>query len=194
MPKITISRGKRKLRPDDKKLAELILLISERSQGDPRFGAVKLNKLLFYCDFSAYLTFGSAITGQEYFALKNGPAPKKLLPVTEKLIDKGDFAFQEIKRFGYSQKKPIALRSPDVSVFTVQQLNLIDHVLQKHRLKNATQISDESHLFLGWKVAGEKETIPYETALVGTREPTAEECQYGLELESLARRRLNASA
>lgn len=187
-------KTKRRARPDDKKLAELILLISERSQGDPTFGAVKLNKLLFYCDFSAYLTFGSSITGQEYFALKNGPAPKKLLPVTQRLIAKGDFGFQQTRYFGHLQKKPIALRPPDVSVFTAEEVNLVDHVLQKHRLKNATQISDESHLFLGWKVARERERIPYETALVSTRKPTAEECQYGLGLESRARERLNASS
>ena len=195
MPRrIGVSKGKLKYRPNDKKLEELILLISERSQDDPTSGAVKLNKLLFYCDFSAYLTFGSPITGHDYFALKNGPAPKKLLPITEKLRAEGAFAFQQTEYFGHVKKKPIALRPADVSVFTAQELNLIDHVLEKHRLKTATQISDESHLFIGWKVAREKETIPYETALIDSREPTAEECQYGLELESLARECLDASS
>jgi hypothetical protein len=45
---------KRRIRANDEKLSELILLISEWSQSDPRFGAIKLNKLLFHCDFSAY--------------------------------------------------------------------------------------------------------------------------------------------
>ena len=35
------------IRPDDAKLKELILLICKESEDDPRFGAVKLNKLLF---------------------------------------------------------------------------------------------------------------------------------------------------
>ena len=72
-------------RPDDAKLRELILLISSLSEGDPTFGAVKLNKLLFHCDFSAYLTYGRPITGQEYFALKQGPAPRRLLPITKRM-------------------------------------------------------------------------------------------------------------
>ena len=40
----------------DEKLRELIVLISEWSQADPKFGAIKLNKLLFHADFSSFLT------------------------------------------------------------------------------------------------------------------------------------------
>ena len=188
-----MSRGKR-FRPDDKKLAELILLISERSQDDPTFGAVKLNKLLFHCDFSAYLTFGEPITGQEYFALPNGPAPRKLMPVTEKMKVRGDFAIQLVSYHDRTQKKPIALRPADVTVFTPKELNLIGQILQKYRHQNATQISEHSHLFVGWRTAAERETIPYETALVGFRKPTDEERKYGLSLESLAQGHLNAPA
>jgi len=50
----------------DKRLRELILLIATRSEGDEPFGAVKLNKLLFYADFFAYVKFGESITGQEW--------------------------------------------------------------------------------------------------------------------------------
>jgi hypothetical protein len=193
MPKITAGRAKLRVRPDDKKLGELILLISERSQDDPSFGAVKLNKLLFYCDFRSYLTFGNPITGQEYFALKNGPAPRRLLPVTTKLFEKGEFAIQQVEYCGYIQKKPIALRPADVSVFTPQEMNLIDQTIQECRGKNATEISEKSHLFAGWKVAREKETIPYQTALVGFREPTTAEREYGLRLEALSQECLNAT-
>src|SRR5437868_742907 len=98
-----------KFKPDDEKLRELILLIASRSEGDPKFGKVKLNKLLFHCDFSAYLTFGQPITGQEYFALKQGPAPRRFLPVTKKMRDKGELAFQCRDNYGRKQEKPIAL-------------------------------------------------------------------------------------
>jgi len=55
--------------PDDAKPRGLILLIPEWSLQGSKFGAINLNKLLFNCDFSAILTFGKPITGQEYFAL-----------------------------------------------------------------------------------------------------------------------------
>src|ERR1700689_1459638 len=109
---------KPKPRPNDEKLRELILLISEWSQVDPKFGAIKLNKLLFHADFSAFLTTGEPITGQEYFALEQGPAPRHLKPVTEKMKKSGVLAYQEVSYFGHPQKRPIALRPPDLKMFS----------------------------------------------------------------------------
>jgi hypothetical protein len=65
--------------------------------------------------------------------------------------------------------------------------------LRKFWTKNAVEISDQSHIFLGWKVAHLKETIPYNTALVSSRKPTAHERKRGLRLEALAAKHLRAS-
>jgi len=56
---------------DDTKLKELILLLARESEGDPHFGATKLNKELFYTDFLAYLNFGQAVT-----EIQNGCYPR----------------------------------------------------------------------------------------------------------------------
>src|SRR5271169_3849241 len=104
---------KQRIKPNDKKLIELILLISEWSQSDPKFGAIKLNKLLFHSDFSAFLTFGKPITGQEYFALPQGPAPRRLKPITEKMKKREELAYQEVRYYGHIQKRPVALRAAD---------------------------------------------------------------------------------
>jgi hypothetical protein len=64
----------------------MILLIAEWCQADPKFGAIKVNKLLFHADFSAFLTHGEPITGQEYFKLPQGPAPRLLKPNLHVLI------------------------------------------------------------------------------------------------------------
>jgi hypothetical protein len=173
-------------RASEKKLRELILLICSRSEQDEKFGAVKLNKLLFNSDFSAYLTFGQSISGQDYFKLRNGPAPRKMLPITKKMVEAGELAYKEIEYFGHTQKKPIALRRPDVGVFTPQEIDMVDRIIQKFWNQSATAISEHSHGFLGWKAARDKETIPYNTALVGLRKPTVEEQAYGVELEPLA--------
>jgi hypothetical protein len=170
----------------DKKFRELILLICARSSGDKKFGSIKLNKLLFYGDFSAYLTFGAAITGQEYFKLPKGPAPRKLLPIVEKMKQSDELAYEEVQYFGHTQKKPIALRQPDLSVFTPQEIDLVHTMIQKYWNLGAADISEKSHLFLGWRAARIRETIPYSTALVGSRTPTSEEQAYGLELVPLA--------
>ena len=45
---------------DSEKFRELIVYIVRRNrQTDPTFGAIKLNKVLYYADFAAYRHFGS---------------------------------------------------------------------------------------------------------------------------------------
>ena len=177
---------RRGIRPNDAKLVELILLISEWSQGDPKFGAIKLNKLLFHADFSAFLTTGEPITGQEYFALPQGPAPKRFKPITEKMKKGGALAYQEVSYFGHPQKRPIALRPPNLKIFSGTEIAFVRQTVEKFWKFNATEISEQSHLFLGWKTARLHETIPYSTALVSRRAPTLEEREYGRSLEDLA--------
>ena len=171
----------------DAKLRELILLIATRSEGDKPFGAVKLNKLLFYTDFLAYLNFGEAITGQEYQKLPQGPAPRRMLPVLKKMIDKEDLAIRRHDYYGKDQQRAFALTPPDMGRFNFAEIELIDRVVEMFWGKNASEMSAISHQFLGWKLAAMNETIPYSVALVGSREPTAEEQKRGLALESLAR-------
>jgi len=172
--------------PNDEKLKELILLISEWSQADEKFGAIKLNKLLFHSDFSAFLTFKKPITGQEYFALPQGPAPRRLLPITKKMLAKQELAFQEKPYHGFKQIRPIALRPPKMDLFSADEVKLVLQTIQKFWRMSAAEISDQSHLFLGWKAAREKETIPYSTALISLRHPTRQEKIKGLRLKELA--------
>ena len=188
----TKQTSRHSIRPDDAKLRELILLLAEWCQQDPKFGAIKLNKLLFHADFSAFLTHGEPITGQEYFKLPQGPAPRRLKAITEAMIKKGEFAWQEVPYYGMTQKKPVALRSPNLSHFSGADVNLIRQTVEKFWKLTATEISDQSHIFLGWKAAHLKETIPYSTALVSRRPPTDHERMRGLRLQGLAEQHLSA--
>lgn len=150
----------------NQKLRELILYLSSKSEKDPRFSATKLNKLLFYCDFAAYRQLGSSITGHSYQKLNFGPAPKAMMPVLEKMKRAGDCIEVERDHFGYRQKRVIALRPPDVSQLSSQELYLADQVVTDLWESSATQVSDLSLDFIGWKVASLGEVIPYETAFV----------------------------
>ena len=64
--------------PNDQKMKELILHVAIASDKDERFGAVKLNKILFYGDFLSYFRRGRSITNHEYFAIREGPAPRQI--------------------------------------------------------------------------------------------------------------------
>lgn len=171
----------------DARLREMILLIAMRSEGDERFGAVKLNKLLFYSDFLAYVHFGESITGQEYQALPRGPAPRRMLPVVNRMIEKAELAIRKHDYYGKDQQRAFAQRPPNIAYFTFEELELMDRVIKMFWGQSATAISNTSHRFPGWKLAKKGETIPYSVALIGEREPTLAERKRGLELEATAR-------
>lgn len=170
---------------DKNKFKELIVYIASRCETDRYWNATKLNKVLFYSDFISYRNTGKSITGAMYFALPQGPAPKALLPVLDEMIENKDIAIERRKL----QHRTIALRNADLSIFSAQEIAIVDKVIEALRHRNAEMVSEMSHAFLGWKAAraegeknGENVTIPYGTAYV-TNPPIDEfEASYGMEL------------
>jgi len=158
---------------DERKFAELMLYIAAKCQEHDRFGGTKLNKILFYSDFLSYLSRGKPITGAVYQKLQYGPAPKHLLPVQEKLISSGDAAKQDVIKVGasYAEKRLIALRRPDLSLFDAEEIAIVDAVIEKLKDATATAVSDGSHEFPSWKLAALKEEIPYCAAYIPRDQP-----------------------
>jgi hypothetical protein len=163
------------IRPKDRKLAELILFISERSEGDPRFGAEKLNKLLFYSDFAAYLLLGKSITSQAYQKLPVGPAPRRLIPVREALVARADLAIRTTESSNRKQERTFALRGPNLTGFTAEEIALVTKIIQQNWDRDASQRGYFSNDSAHWEDAPEFETIPYEFALLSKRSPTQRE-------------------
>lgn len=165
-----------KQQANDEKMRELILLISQESEGDAPFGAIKLNKLLFYADFIAYRQLGQPITGHEYMRLPNGPAPRKLVPIREQMEAAGELAISTRQYLGRTQHRTVALREPSLSGFTAEEISLVHKLIKQCWGKSARELSELSHRFAGWKLADERETIPYNVALVvrGNRSRAAE--------------------
>jgi hypothetical protein len=176
----------KQIKPNDEKFRELLLFIAERSEKDPHFGAIKVNKLLFYCDFLAYLKLGKPITGHEYFALKQGPAPKYGTRIRQEMIAAGEIATQRKETVAGTQIRTVALRQSNPKVFSSEEVALITQVLQEYRTSTGSELSERSHKFAGWSLAKEKESIPYAVALVGNRFPTHDEIQRGIILQSTA--------
>lgn len=177
-------------KPNRDKLRELILYIAFRSEADERFGKTKLYKLLFHADFLSFLKFGHPITGYEYEALKNGPAPKHIKQLLDEMHG-SQLVIRPTDFYGRIQHKPIWVRKPDIDKkFKAHEIALVDELIQKNWTKTATEMSEESHLFFGWQFAKRGQTIPYSTALVSRRMPTPAEIEHGRSLEPLARERL----
>lgn len=149
-------------RPDERKLEELILYVSQKCAGDPTFGSVKLNKILCYADFHFYAYRERGITNVPYQKLPNGPAPKRLVPIRNRMMRKRHLGIQEVSlKSGYVQKRPVNLRPPNLSLFTGEEIATVDRVIDWLKDKPAGRVTDYSHDLVGWLVAEIGETIPY---------------------------------
>jgi uncharacterized phage-associated protein len=163
---------------DEQKVKELILLFSELSEGDATFGATKLNKLLFFSDFLAYQIHGKSISGSKYEARPQGPMLKNFYAVQDEMQGNKEIAIRTSEYGGYRQNRTLALRTANLSQFSGEELEIVMRVLNEYRNMNASQISALSHEFLGWQAVDIGEEIPYEIALVSTRDLTPEEYEF----------------
>src|ERR1700733_2004446 len=102
----------RRIDDNPRELRELILYISQKCANDPRFGAVKLNKVLYFSDFLSYAHYREPITGMEYFKLPHGPAPRRLVPIREQMKQDGDLGIQELPIGSGIERRPVNLRAP----------------------------------------------------------------------------------
>lgn len=165
------------------KFRELLLYVARKEEDDASFGAIKLNKILFFADFAAYRRFGKSITGARYQALPYGPAPKELLPIREEMEREGELCEVERDYFGRTQRKIIATREPKIgALFSADEMVLVDAVIEELRDLDASEVSRLSHEFDGWKHALPGEEIPYETALLNRGTPTARDLEEGRRL------------
>lgn len=168
---------------DEKKFKELVLYIAKKSERDPHFGAVKLNKILFYSEFLAYATTGKSITGEKYRALERGPGPWSMPVIRAKMEKDKDCAVQATNYLGEPETRIVALRDPDLSMFNGSEIAVVNTILDALRKHSGKDASYLSHTFMGWKAAGFKEEIPYTTVFVSGRELSYSEKQHALELE-----------
>jgi hypothetical protein len=166
----------------EQKFKELLIYISEQSEGDSSYGATKANKILFFADFLAYLYLGRSITGWSYERMNHGPVPVDIYSTRNEMELEDSLLVYDRDYHGNRQTRYVARRQPDLSMFSAEEISLVDRLLRENWGKSARDISDESHRFAGWAFAHDREIIPYEVALVNFREPTPAEIEYGQSL------------
>lgn len=154
------------------KFRNLMLYLAHLSREDPHFGAVKLNKLLYYCDFIAFSRLGKPITGADYQKLTEGPAPVPMVLERKHLIDQGLAKLEHRRYFRYVQQRlvPDGDQSALAEEFTREEIGIISEVHEAMLPMTAREASETSHRELGWILAELHANIPYETAVLGPAE------------------------
>lgn len=158
---------------DAAKLENLVLYFAERSAQDVGYGKIKLNKLLFRSDFEAYRLLGASITGEEYKHQELGPVAAHLPSLLKRLGDQGELVIELIPAGPRTRHVPVPTgsRVSDPSVFSDDQLAIIDATLEELRELGGASVSRWSHeASVGWRVhSKENALIPYSSAPLSIR-------------------------
>jgi hypothetical protein len=166
----------------EKRVTELILYISKKLSKDDYFGQIKLNKVLFFSDFTAFGRLGRTITGVEYQHLDEGPAARPMLPIQMRMKAAKILVIEPKSLYGYTQDRPISLRDPDLSDFSGEEIAIVDAWIDRLRPMTATQASNLSHDTFGWRSTKNGQTIDPKSVFISWKTPTAADIERGQEL------------
>lgn len=153
-----------------KRLAEAILYVSDKSKDAPRFGLIKLNKIIWRADFTAFAERKVPVTGRSYQKLEHGPAPVEMRPLLrqmeqEKLIeiDRNEITPEVV------EQRVFAMVPAYQHFFSPDDAAYLDAAIAYYWNKTGMEASDDSH-DMGWKTREIGDEMPYELAFLSDRE------------------------
>jgi hypothetical protein len=170
------------IQENERKLAELILYVSQKSVNDIYFGQTKLHKILFFSDFVAFGQWGELITGAQYQHLEHGPGLYRMIPVLDALAAENAIAYQPMNCFGYRQVRVVNLREPDLTDFKGREIALVDAWIDRLKHMSATEASKFSHETAAWRATDEREIIDPRMVFFSWGDPSDTEIARGKEL------------
>lgn len=108
----------------------------------------KMNKILFYIDFTSYRDLGMAISGLQYRAIDYGPVPEHFARVY--------CEFSEIENLPRcaGEYEGLVLSSeaiPDMSLFSTAEIALMENICEKLCNCTSRQLTELSHKESAWK-------------------------------------------
>lgn len=150
---------------DLEKFKNMILYLVKRLDGVLK---VKLNKLLWYCDFLHFKETSVSITGSQYIHLKYGQVPDhyELIfanMIHEGLLSKSEIPFQT-KEGTQQGEEYTALIEPDESIFSEKELQVMDFIADTFREDTSTSIKEKAHREAAYLKCEDGDIISYEYA------------------------------
>jgi putative zinc finger/helix-turn-helix YgiT family protein len=148
---------------DLEKFKNMILYLVKRLDGVLK---VKLNKLLWYCDFLNFKETSVSITGAQYVRLKYGQVPdnyERIIGIMQpELLDKDEIPFNTAE--GIVGEEFTALVEPDESIFSEKEIKVMNFVTDTFRNDTSTNIMNKAHQEAAYLKCEDGDIISYEYA------------------------------
>jgi hypothetical protein len=161
---------------DIERLKSLIHYVVSVAGARANFGAVKLNKVLWFSDARCFVLYGASITGAPYQRQKYGPIPRDGMAARDHLV--AENAISQWRGTG-GEWVFKALVKPSMNFMNGNEKAQVDywirHIDADH---TAATISEESHDY-GWDIAKIGENLPFHSVLAQrVRSPNSGEMEW----------------
>ena len=120
---------------------------------------VRLNKLLFYADFTSYKYSGFSISGCRYAAIDMGSVPDQYSHIYGLLESEKYITAELVKVKDKEYDKFVSLRQFDKSLFTDFELSILNDVLNKFRHISTNELMEISHNEKAWQDNNKSKSI-----------------------------------
>jgi hypothetical protein len=147
------------------RLREMILYVADKAAGMPRFGKVKLNKILWKADFDAFAERRMPVTGRAYQKLKAGPAPIEMPPILAEMSQQELIEIQPRTIGNFVEERIIAKSKANLYLFSTDDVRYVDRAIAYFWDLNARTASDVSH-GVAWATREELDPMPYELSFL----------------------------
>lgn len=133
-----------------KKASQALNLFAILSEGKVNY--MKAIKLIWLADRYHLRNHGRTITGDLYFALKNGPVASNSLDlIKNNNLSKSELEYTN-KLFTKSNFDLVSLSGVDLNVFSKNEVRILNLIFEKYSYMSWREISDFSHSFPEWKL------------------------------------------
>jgi putative zinc finger/helix-turn-helix YgiT family protein len=147
--------------PNLEKFTEMVVFFTARLQP----WKTKLNKLLFYADFTMHKQSGYSISGVQYRAISMGPVPNNFNSIFEYLSNRDDvdIYYTTFQDGGTGEQfKPNPKKEFNSQLFTEGELIILENIAERFKNTSTNEIIEISHREKAWQEnKDEKKLIDY---------------------------------
>jgi len=152
------------------KFKNALLYITQKIGALPNVGQTVLYKILYFCDFDYYEKYEEQLIGATYVKNHFGPTPREFAKIIQEMVKNGEIEEVVTKFFNQDQKKYLPVKSPNLAVFSGQELQHIDYEIARLGHKTAKELSEFSHQDIPWISTEIGKNIPYEAVFYRTKD------------------------
>ncbi len=142
------------------RLANVVLYFAAKEEGLLK---TKLMKLLWYSDFLNFKRHTVSLTGARYVHFPYGPVPERFNLLLG-LMDGDVINIVPVEVYGYEGEQILPRQCFDQTLFSSEELGVLQLVYDQFKDSNASAISKHSHQERAYRETRDQETISYEWA------------------------------